>query len=303
MPAPVEAMRAWSRSPRLAGLLLCLGALASPLCAQSLLYVKNGDKLSLVRRAEDNAPYVLDDGKWVKDVDNAFVLKAADDYLPVMITVKNRYFGRGRRAISDSGPSNALQLDTGRFVFSADFESPFPLDDVFLVLELKANEKDEDGTFYLWGLGHLDAHRVRSVSLDRMVTRKLTGLHCFLHVFVGGEEAFNSRMPADRRAAALDRMVASRVASVRDGDLRPLFGSPPVYPEAVVARVKGRAVVSFRVDAHGNVLDPEVASATDPAFGLAAVDAIRQWRFVPRVRGGVPVESAAQLPFIFDPQS
>jgi len=287
--------------PRILFGALLLLAIHAPLAAQSVLYVQNGGKFSQVIRADGAVPYVYEDGKWSADMDKACLLKPAADYLPLVVTVKNRYFGKGRKAISEDGPADVIELKTGRFVFNADFESPVALDDVFLVLELKG--KDEDGTLYLWGLGHLAAHTDRSVSLDRTVDRLLTGLHCVVHVFVGGQEALNTTMPEARREAALDRMVASRVEALKDGAIRPLLAFPPEYPAAVTSGVKGQAVVTFRVDPRGRVLEPTVASATDPAFGVAAVDAIRQWRFVPRVSGGVPVESMAQLPFIFDPPS
>jgi len=48
---------------RLGGFGLCWLALAAPLAAQSLLYVENGEKLTLVRRAVDNTPWILADGK------------------------------------------------------------------------------------------------------------------------------------------------------------------------------------------------------------------------------------------------
>ena len=44
-------------------------------------------------------------------------------------------------------------------------------------------------------------------------------------------------------------------------------------------------------------------SASDPAFGEAALAAIRMWRFLPSVRNGTPVATNAVIPFVFDPPS
>lgn len=49
---------------------------------------------------------------------------------------------------------------------------------------------------------------------------------------------------------------------------------------------------------HGGAL---LKSATDPAFGEAALAAIRQWRFLPEMKGGLAVEQSADLPFAFVP--
>jgi len=292
----------WKMSHGL-GAAFCLVALAAPLAGQNLLYVENGDKLTLVRRAEENMPMVLDGGKWVEVLGQKFVLKQTEEYLPVMITVHNRYFKRGVRAVSDSGPTDQTEIlgSGGRFAFSADFEAPCALDNVVLMLALES--KLGSNELYLCGIGHLDAYRSRYVSASRTVPDRLREVHLVLHIFVDGREAFNSEIPAGKRGAALNRMVASRVSSVQDVAVQPLFGAPPAYPAEMKARIKGKAVVSFRVDTRGRVLDPAVASATDPAFGIAALEAIRQWRFVPRVKGGIPVESEAEMPFVFDPPS
>jgi TonB family protein len=58
--------------------------------------------------------------------------------------------------------------------------------------------------------------------------------------------------------------------------------------------------VDLRIDRRGHVLDAKVASASDPAFGAAALDAVRQWRFVPEVRNGRAVPSDVTLPFVFN---
>lgn len=287
----------WSR-----GFWVALGlvALAAPLAAQSLLCVENDGKLGLVRRAEGSTAFVLEDGKWVRYEEGHFVLKPTAEYLPVLIAVHDRYFKKGARAISDKGAAHARLIHAGRFVFNANLEAPCALDNVVLMLALVGDNNGD--MLYLWGIGHLDAHQSKRVSIDETTLLRLTGVRLAgLHLFVDGREAFSSEIPDSKRAAALDRMVASRVAAVQDAEPQPLFVSDPIYPAALKTKMKGRAVIAFRVDEHGRVLEPAVASETDPAFGAAALEAIRQWRFVPRVKGGAPVESAAETPFVFDP--
>jgi len=292
---------------RIFGAALGLAALAAPLAGQNLLYVENGDKLSLVRRAVESTPCVLEGGKWIEVLGDRFVLKQTEEYLPVLITVHNRYFKRGNRAITDSGPAGdeyEVNWRTGsgdQFAFDADFESPFALDNVVLMLSLES--KQGWNALYLWGIGHLDAHQSRYVSIAKTVPQKLREIHLVLHIFVDGKEALNTQIPAGKRSAALGRMVNSRISAVRDAELQPLLQEPPDYPASIKTKVKGNAVVSFRVDIHGRVLGAAVTSATDPAFGTAALEAIRQWRFVPRVTDGIPVDTSTEMTFAFDPPS
>ena len=301
---------------RLGGFGLCWLALAAPLAAQSLLYVENGEKLTLVRRAVDNTPWILADGKWTADTDGVFVFKPADEYLPMFVTVKKLHFKRrsgggpgGKEELVPDHPGGTItgKIASGakrnnRFEFSVDLQAPAALDDVFIVLEMRT--QNEGNVLFLQEVGHLDAHRYRHLDLLRALPSALGATRLTLHVFVGGKEALNSAIPAAKQARALDRMVAIRIASVHDADLQPFLGPIPEYPEALLAtRPKGQAVLSFRVGVRGEVIAPAIVSATDPAFGTAALAAIQQWRFLPRVQDGRPVEMPAEMPFVFDPPS
>jgi TonB family protein len=47
------------------------------------------------------------------------------------------------------------------------------------------------------------------------------------------------------------------------------------------------------------VIDPVVKSASDPAFGEAALGAVKLWRFLPRVKDDYPPETRADVPVVF----
>jgi outer membrane biosynthesis protein TonB len=51
----------------------------------------------------------------------------------------------------------------------------------------------------------------------------------------------------------------------------------------------------------GQPRDATIVNASDPAFGGAALQAMSEWWFLPKVVAGKPVESAAALPFDFTP--
>jgi len=75
---------------------------------------------------------------------------------------------------------------------------------------------------------------------------------------------------------------------------------PPVFPSALVGKVtEGSAVVAFLIDHDGNVQLPRVVSATDPAFGYAAVQGVSAWKFAPLTSHGEPVAVRAKVPFDF----
>ena len=280
-------------------LALALG-LAAPLQAQSVLCLKRDGKLEVVQRAERETALVMEDGKWERFKQGEFALQPVPEYLPVLVKVEKQYFHKGARAVSDEGVANERLVQSGRYVFTADLEAPRALEDVVLALTLVGGTGGEQ--LSIWGIGHLDAHQATRVSIDVVTPFKLRGVRLGgVHVFVGGREALNSDIRAPKRAGLLDHMVASRVAGVQDAGAKPLMISDPVYPADVKPAAKGHAEIVCRVDVHGEVHDPAVKSATAPAFGAAALEAVKEWRFVPAVKGGVAVESLVEVPFDFDP--
>lgn len=69
-----------------------------------------------------------------------------------------------------------------------------------------------------------------------------------------------------------------------------LHAPAPEFPAALRTRSQGgTAVVKYFVDPDGRVRLPVVVSAPEPAFGAAALDALRQWRFEPPRIDGKPV--------------
>jgi len=93
------------------------------------------------------------------------------------------------------------------------------------------------------------------------------------------------------------------ILSLRDLDakLKPLSRRPPRFPLSVKAEVtKGEAVIEFLIDEDGRVRLPRIVSASEEAFGYAAVQGVATWRFEPPSRGGRPVVVRVQVPISFD---
>ncbi|HPG28673.1 MAG TPA: TonB family protein [Myxococcota bacterium] len=87
-----------------------------------------------------------------------------------------------------------------------------------------------------------------------------------------------------------------------DGEAVPLVRVPPHYPERALARgLEGRVLVEFTIGRTGDVTHAHVvAFEPSPIFNDAALEAVRQWRYSPRVVDGEPVEQPGQrvsIPF------
>jgi TonB family protein len=278
------------------GLLLGLGAFRAPLAAQNLLLVEHGGsgKFAPVRQAVNEVPYVQQDpkdsnSKLVPEASTNFVLAQASEFYPLFVEVKNfNAFVHAEDLQSSDAVMHGLAGSAGttaagnsramneKLHFTADLQAPAALDNVFYTLTVATKDSG-------------------SLLLDAQFT---------FHVFVGGLEALTALVPLGQQAAGLDHMVTRRIAALQDSQLKLFVAAPPVYPASLLkSKLKGQAVVSFRVGLKGEVVDPKVTSATDPAFGEAALVAVRQWRFLPRVKDHHAVETPVELPLVFDPPS
>lgn len=77
-----------------------------------------------------------------------------------------------------------------------------------------------------------------------------------------------------------------------DGDAVPMVRVPPQYPERAMQRgTEGRVLVEFTISKSGSVKDAKVI-AYEPSkiFNKAALKAVRQWKYNPKIENGKPVE-------------
>lgn len=80
----------------------------------------------------------------------------------------------------------------------------------------------------------------------------------------------------------------------------PVSRQPPVYPRSLgAAQANGTALIEFVIDRRGFARLPRVVSASDPAFGYAAVQAVASWRFQAPRRDGKLVDAIARIPVEF----
>lgn len=87
------------------------------------------------------------------------------------------------------------------------------------------------------------------------------------------------------------------------GDLdqkpRPVRQTPPNVTKEMRKRGPGTVHVVFVVDKDGRVEAPVVQKSTDSIFDTPAVNAVKQWKFEPGMRGGKPVRFRMRVPITF----
>lgn len=288
-------MNAPSSLRLLARLLWILPCVPHPAAAQHVLLADNDGQMSLVSRADGIRPCVERQGKLVPITTRGFALQEVQEYAPFFVTVRD--VAVRTSYTMDSGGAGEFNND---FHFNATFETPYLLPDVFVVIALKTERVGR--TLFLWEVGTLEPHVPRNVAIVVPMKSAIGAGQYDFHLFSGGAEVLQSLLPIGAAETALDRIVANRIRDVHSAAPKVLIGAAPVYPpELKKANLKGHAVVSVRIGTNGAVLDPSVKSATDPAFGEAALRAVRLWRFLPRVKDDRPVESRADVPILFDP--
>lgn len=285
-------------TPRTVTLSLCIGlallCARASLSAQSLLFCEHKDKFYPVVMAHAHAAYVQVDGKPVAASGRRFSLKKTGEYLPCFVSVCDMEVKTSYLMINDGGEINH------DFFFRARLETPYNLDNVFIVLELDTDSVGK--VLFLQEVGRLVARESKLIDVGVPLAGGLGEGKYQFHLFAGGRELLHSNIPPLEREAVLDQMVAKRTAGAPDGLPAFFTGPDPEYPKGFLkAKTKGEAVIAMRIGAYGQVFDPKIKSATDPAFGESALAAVRLWRFLPRIKGGRAVESIVELPVNFSP--
>ena len=88
-----------------------------------------------------------------------------------------------------------------------------------------------------------------------------------------------------------------------DGDAVPMVRVPPQYPERAMQRgIEGRVLVEFTISKSGAVKNPKVI-AYEPSkiFNKAALKAVSQWKYNPKIEDGKAVEQHGiriSIPFV-----
>ncbi len=83
---------------------------------------------------------------------------------------------------------------------------------------------------------------------------------------------------------------------------RAIFQAAPIFPSTMRGKkVEGVVTLIFVVDPSGKVTNPRVEKSSHPAFDKPALDAIKQWKFEPAVKGGERVNCKMRQSIRFQP--
>ena len=233
------------------------------------------------------------DGKQVAAEGRRFALYKVEEYLPVFISVRDIDVGSSYMEMDGAAINHEFKL-------RAKLETPYNLDNVFIVLELDTASAGK--VIFMTEVGQLKPRDVKYLSLRVPMQSAMGSGQYLIHLFSNGSEVLNTNIDPMYRETVVDRMTEKRIASVKDAAPKLFFGPTPDYPTTLwKSKTSGKVVVSMRIGANGRVYDPAVKSASDPAFGEAALTAVRLWRFLPRVKDGHAIETVASMPLDFTP--
>ncbi|MDB6092472.1 MAG: TonB family protein [Verrucomicrobia bacterium] len=107
----------------------------------------------------------------------------------------------------------------------------------------------------------------------------------------------------DRRLFQVEQKHPEKIVSPGklDAKLRPTETRAPTFPLALDGKVvKAEALVEMLVDPVGVPRLARVISASNPAFGWSAVQAVSQWRFEKPKSGGKEAVVRVRVPFNFN---
>ncbi len=115
--------------------------------------------------------------------------------------------------------------------------------------------------------------------------------------------ASGGRIGGTGKAGALEEKVESAFSMAEiDQKPRVVYQATPNYPSELRGKkVEGAATVIFIVDSTGRVTNPRVERSSLPAFDRPAVDAVKQFKFEPAVRGGQRVDCRMRITIRFQP--
>lgn len=119
----------------------------------------------------------------------------------------------------------------------------------------------------------------------------------------GGALSFASggRIGGTGKAGVLDdKMEKAFSLGEIDQKPRPIFQGQPLYPSEMRGKkVDGQVTAIFVVGTDGKVQNPKVAKSSHSAFEQPALDALKQWKFEPGLKGGERVACKMRVTITF----
>ena len=114
-----------------------------------------------------------------------------------------------------------------------------------------------------------------------------------------------------QRILTVSLLLAALGASVAFGDETiytkvdenpvPIKTPPPRYPDSLKHDgIAGVVAVVIVIDERGGIMDCTVSKSTHPEFERPAIEAVKNWKFKPAKKDGVPVKVRVTIPLRFN---
>lgn len=113
--------------------------------------------------------------------------------------------------------------------------------------------------------------------------------------------ASGGRIGGTGRAGSEDEAIEGAF-SMSEIDQRPraVHQVPGTYPTAMRSKnIDGVVTLIFVVDETGRVVNPRIEKSSHPEFDAPALEAVRQWKFEPAIKGGQRVSCRMRVPMRF----
>lgn len=269
--------------------------MASSSLAQTRLVVSEaGQSLTVVDFDGEHA-MVRDpvSGKLRPSFSQDFALEETDDFDSTLITI-GVLFGGGAldHELRRQEPFISLSLATTS-----------PKESVLLVTEFWNEDHRE---LVVRTLGRVDQQFGLPITsfLPRHLFERRDPLIWRYRFFANGLELPSTQTNWREFQRWMDRLIPAEIEQLPANTPAPvpLIMPLPVYPKALLHQSNvGELEINCRVDAVGFISEFEFQNVSHPAFQKSAERHIKYFRFLPRMKDGVPVASRVILPFRFHP--
>jgi len=272
-------------------LLFALGFAPLASAQNVLVAMEDGAPAKMVKAVSFGRPQVEIDGKLKGSITARYALGPASLYRPGFVTFENFLVSTSHSEDLSTGGSMDYELH-----IHGNVKSDTALKNCFLVLELDSWRNV--GCVYV---EMRDLTPEDGMDLDRVfpLAEQLGEGNYRIHVFADGLEVLHSKLPA-RYVEEQKKKTAALLSGSKDFPPILAVSPAPVYPpELKGEKLAGSARVRCRVTKKGEVASVELVSATQPAFGTAALAATPKWKFDPAIKDRRFVESVVEIPVEF----
>jgi TonB family protein len=275
-------------------LLVGLGVVPAASAQNVFLAIEDGGA-KMVKGVYNDQAQVDDAGKLRSSATSRYALSPATIYRPGFINFTDFRLGVSHLEVM-AGPGVG-----GNFNYTLRIYAHATVDTVlkncFMVLEL--NGWHASGCVYQH-LSDLAPGQGLDLELNFKLAEKFEEGRYRLHIFSDGIEVLHSKMTPDY--VALQKKKTEALLSGQTQDFPPILAqraNPTYPPDLKGAKVDGAARVRCHVSKNGEVASVELVSATDPAFGAAALAAAPKWKFDPALKGRHFVDAMVEVPIEF----